>query len=351
MSNLSYAILGTGALGGFYGARLQRAGLKVHFLLHQDYQHVKHHGLVIESVDGDFTLPKVHAYCDVHQMPRCDVVAVALKTTQNNSLPEMLPALVKDDGVVLVLQNGLGIEEQVAQIVGPERVIGGLCFVCSNKIGPGHIRHLDYREIWLAAYQADSSQTLREGEMRAPTKPPQLATLRMQQIAEDFAQAGIPTELGEDLLLARWRKLVWNIPFNGLSVVLNATTQELMADGYSRSLVEQLMDEVASAAQHCMRTARQECLISHGFIQQMLDSTVKMKPYYPSMKIDYDQRRPMEVEAIFGTPLRVAQQAGAQSPQIAMLYQQLKFLDAQNCPGNNPANLMSKTTLKSTPPY
>ena len=86
----SYAIIGTGALGGFYGARLQRAGCELHFLLHSDYEHVRQHGLVCESKDGDFTLPKVNAYSDVRDMPKCDVVCVCLKTTQNHLLPQLL---------------------------------------------------------------------------------------------------------------------------------------------------------------------------------------------------------------------------------------------------------------------
>lgn len=150
MSDRSYAIVGTGALGGFYGALLQKAGMDVHFLLHRDYQQVSKHGLVVDSKNGNFTLPHVNAYADVNKMPCCDVVVVALKTTQNHLLPKLLPNLVKDDGVVLVLQNGLGVEDEVATIVGDKRVMGGLCFLCSNKVKPGHIHHLDYGEIKLA---------------------------------------------------------------------------------------------------------------------------------------------------------------------------------------------------------
>lgn len=310
MPNRSYAILGTGALGGYYGACLQRAGLDVHFLLHSDYEHVYKQGLVIESPNGDLTLPQVNAYGDVRKMPSCDVVVVALKTTQNYLLPEMLPTMVKDDGVVLVLQNGLGIEEEVAQIVGSQRVMGGLCFLCSNKVGPGHIRHLDYGQITLGEY--------------APEYQPGGITKRMRQIADDFERAGIPIQLDEDLLLARWKKLVWNIPYNGLSVVLNATTDELMADKYTRSLVEQLMDEVVAAA---AATGR---IICDRFVQQMLDYTEKMTPYRTSMKLDYDEGRQMELETLFGNPLRAATARGANLPLISMLYRQLKFLDAKN---------------------
>lgn len=309
-SDRTYAILGTGALGGFYGSRLQKAGADVHFLLHSDYEHVNKHGLVIESKDGDFTLPDVRAYDDVQKMPPCDVVIVAFKTTHNHLLPKLLPSVVKDDGVVLVLQNGLGVEDEVAQIVGDKRVMGGLCFLCSNKVGPGHIRHLDYGEVKFAEYAIGYNS--------------QGITTRMCQIAADFENAGIPIKLAADLLLARWQKLVWNIPYNGLSVVLDARTDELMGNTHTRALVEELMWEVAAGAKSCDR------IIANSFIEMMLDWTVKMKPYRTSMKIDYDEKRPLEVETMFGNPLRLAQQKGANLPKITMLYQQLKFLDARN---------------------
>ncbi|MBW4554741.1 MAG: putative 2-dehydropantoate 2-reductase [Trichormus sp. ATA11-4-KO1] len=310
MCDRKYAILGTGALGGFYGARLQKAGLDVHFLLKSDYEHVSKSGLVVDSKDGDFILPQVNAYNDVNKMPQCDVVVIALKTTQNYLLPKLLPPVVKDHGVVLVLQNGLGVEEEVAQIVGNVTVIGGLCFLCSNKVGLGHIRHLDYGKITMGEY---THQYYPGG-----------ITNRMQQIADDFNSAGIPIELAEDLLLARWQKLVWNIPYNGLSVILNARTDELMADASTRILVEQLMNEVTTGAKSSGR------IIPNSFMQTMLNYTAEMKPYRTSMKIDYDERRPLEVEAIFGNPLRKTQAAGVNLPQITCVYHQLKFLDGKN---------------------
>jgi 2-dehydropantoate 2-reductase len=306
----SYTIIGTGAVGGFYGACLQRAGFEVHFLVHSDYEHMRKHGLVIESKEGDFTLPSVHAYQDVREIPATDVIVIALKATQNYLLTQLLPPLVTAHSIILVLQNGLGIEEEIAQIVGDIPIIGGLCFLCSNKVGPGHIQHIDYKAITLAEY-AEGYQP------RGITEP-------MVALAHDLKAADIPIILFEDLWMARWKKLVWNIPYNGLSVVLDATTQELMANANSRSLVEQLMKEVLIGAQ----TAHQS--MPEIFIQEMLDHTEKMKPYRTSMKIDYDEHRPMEVEAILGSPLRSAQARGIELPKISMLYHQLKFLDTQN---------------------
>jgi len=303
VSTRRYAIIGTGALGAFYGARLQRAEVDVHFLLHSDYEHVAQHGLVCESKDGDFTLPQVHAYREMRALPACDVVIVALKATQNHRLAELLPP----SGAILLMQNGLGGEELLAGIVGPDRVVSGLSFLCSNKVGPGHIRHLDYGQVALGEFAT-----------RGPSD-------RLRALADDFARAGIPVQLLDDFRVARWNKLVWNIPFNGLSVVLNATTTELMAQAATRQLCEQLMCEIVTAAR------AGGVPVEDAVVAKMLDHTVKMTPYRTSMKIDFDEHRPMEVEAIFGNPLRAAQSAGAAAPRLETLYRLLQFLDAGNC--------------------
>ncbi|MBD2485742.1 putative 2-dehydropantoate 2-reductase [Planktothrix sp. FACHB-1365] len=310
MVTRSYAIIGTGAVGGFYGAKLQKAGLEVHFLLNRDYEFVRTQGLKIDSLEGNFTLPQVQAYNDVHQMPPCDVVIITLKTTHNYLLPQLLPPIVKPDGVVLLLQNGLNVEPQIAEIVGEKRVMGGLCFICSNKVGPGHIQHIDYSAVHLGEYQ-DQYQ-------------PGGISERMQEIAVDFQRAQIPIELSEDLMLSRWKKLVWNIPYNGLSVVLDARTDEIMTNPETRLLAAELMGEVVAIASSYNRH------LPKNYIELMLDHTDKMKPYLTSMKLDYDAHRPLELEAIVGNPLQAAIAQGVDVPKITMLYQQLKFLDTRN---------------------
>ena len=310
ITHRSYAILGTGAIGGFYGGRLQKAGFDVHFLLNSDYSHVKEHGLAIESVDGDFTLENVNAYNNVQEMPPCDVVVVALKTTQNYLLPQLLPPLLKENSIVVLLQNGLGAEEDVGKFIKNLPIIGGLCFVCSNKIKPGHIRHLDYGVVTFAEYSENGK--------------PAGITENIRLIAGDFEKTEIPIILNEDLILTRWKKLVWNVPYNGLSVVLDAQTNELMANEYTRRLAEELMREVVAGAAACDR------IIPEVVIEKMLDNTDKMEPYLTSMKLDYDRRNALEIEAIFGNPLRTAQSGGVNLPRMSMLYQQLKFLDARN---------------------
>lgn len=301
------AIIGTGAVGGYYGGLLQQAGATVHFLLHSDYGHVRQHGLRIESPNGNFQLPDVHAYNAAETMPRCDVVIVALKTTANPILKNILPNVLKDDGFVLTLQNGLGSEEEIETIVGAERVIGGLCFLCANKIAPGHILHLDYGLITLGEYRADGQ--------------PGGITPRLKELGDDMQSAGIEIQLIDDLPLARWKKLVWNIPFNGLSVVRDSLTDVLVREPETRALCKTLMNEVAAASVR---------LIEPAFINKMILHTEKMAPYAPSMKLDFDQGNPMEIESIYGNPLRSAKVRGITMPETEKLYHQLLALNPRD---------------------
>ena len=305
--HFSYAIIGTGGIGGYYGGLLAKAGADVHFLLHSDYEQVKTHGLIVKSKNGDFALPSVNAYRHSADMPRCDVVLICLKSVNNPILKEILPSTIKNDGVAIVMENGLGVEDEVAQIVGPSRVMGGLCFICSHKIGPGVIHHLDYGAVKFVEYSADHSACG--------------ITERMKQIAENFKNAGVsPVELAPDLQIARWQKLVWNIPFNGLSITLDTNTQRIVQNESTRKLAKSIMDELIDGA------AMLGHAFPHTFAEAMLIATDRMLPYQPSMKLDFDGGKPTELEYIFGNPLRALQHTGFNAPLLESLYREIWYL-------------------------
>ena len=304
----SYAIIGTGALGGYYGARLHHAGSDVHFLLHSDYEHVRAHGLRVRSKHGDFSIPRPRIYAAARDLPRCDVAAVCLKTTQNALLAELLPPAIKSDGIVVMMQNGLEIEADAAAVLPRHVILGGLAFLCSNKVGPGEIHHLDYGAVRL-------------GEHRSDGRPAGI-TPAMLAVADDFKRAGIPTVLEDDLVLARWKKLVWNVPYNGMCVVEGCTTNVLMADPRTRAQCAAIMNEVLAIA------AAQGRRIHPSFVEAMLADTAKMAPYKPSMLLDYERGQPLELDAIYRRPLAAAAAAGVQCPETRALYARLVEIDA-----------------------
>ncbi len=301
---LRYAVIGTGALGGFYGGMLARAGKEVHFLFNSDYEFVLKNGLKIDSISGDFHLHQVFAHRSVSAMPKCDVVLVCLKTTNNQLLRELLPPLLHQDSMIILIQNGLEIEKDLARHFPDQAIAGGLAFICSSKAGPGHITHLDYGKLTIGLYQGNNHDQL-------------------QQVCADFNEANVPADLSHDLLKSRWQKLVWNIPFNGMTVVLNTTTDRLINHTETRQLIYELMLEVIHGANHC------GVHVDHNFAHKMIELTENMSPYAPSMKLDFDFKRTMEIEYIYSRPVQVALKAGYEMKKVAMLEKQLRFIQQQ----------------------
>ena len=298
---MKYAIIGTGAIGGFYGARLDKAGFEVHFLLHTDYQYVVDHGLTIDSCDGNFTLPSPKVYDSTSEMPQCDVVIVALKTTQNHLLPSLLPPLLKPDTIILLIQNGIGVEADVQQLFPSQPIAAGMAFICSAKAGPGHINHQFYGNINIGNYSCHNPQ--RYGQMLA-----------------DFRAAGIGAA-DVEYLEARWKKAVWNMPFNGMTVALNTTTNRLLSCESTHRLIYDQMLEVIGAAQ-----ALGVENLDTRFADKMIANTIKMPPYSPSMKLDFDFHRPMEINYLYTRPIEEARAAGFAMPKLEMLEAELQFI-------------------------
>lgn len=298
---MKYAIIGTGAIGGFYGARLDKAGFEVHFLLHTDYQYVVDHGLTIDSCDGNFTLPSPKVYDSTSKMPQCDVVIVALKTTQNHLLSSLLPPLLKPDTIILLIQNGIGVEADVQQLFPSQPIAAGMAFICSAKAGPGHINHQFYGNINIGNYSCHNPQ-------------------RYNQMLADFRAAGIGAA-DVDYLEARWKKAVWNMPFNGMTVALNTTTNRLLSCESTHRLIYDQMLEVIGAAQ-----ALGVKNLDTRFADKMIANTIKMPPYSPSMKLDFDFHRPMEINYLYTRPIAEARAAGFAMPKLEMLEAELKFI-------------------------
>jgi 2-dehydropantoate 2-reductase len=318
---MKIGVVGCGALGSYYGAKLWRAGHEVHFLLRSDYDVVRERGVAIESPGGNFTA-RPHAARVPEEIGVCDLVLIGLKTTANAAFPKLLPPLVGPRTLVLTLQNGLGNEEALARLFPADQVLGGLCFVCLNRLRPGFVRHSDHGYVVL-------------GEFRRPSQA------RTRAIADLFEQAGVKCNVSEDLARAHWEKLVWNVPFNGLGVaglagveamqagrVLTPVTrrdclgtQELLADARWETLVRGLMLEVIHTATTLGHA------IPETVADKMMERTRTMGDYRASTLIDFERGQPLELESLFLEPLRQGQQAGAETPLLKNLCAVLTELD------------------------
>lgn len=308
-------MIGVGGVGGYYGARLAAAGHLVHWVGRSDVDHLRSHGLRVVSPRGDVHLTDLNVSGPDDPLPGTDVVVVATKTIGNDELALWLAdRLAGRTTVVVVLQNGLDVERpfarELARTAPDVQVLGAMSFICSARPEPGRIEHVDYERVTVAAFTSAVSDV---GDVGA-----------VSGVVDDLTGAGVPCEGLDDLVTGRWRKLVWNIPFNGLSVVLDATTAEMVTDPACRNLVRSLMSEVVDAA------AGTGHPLDAGVIDAMFNSTERMVPYAPSMKLDYLARRPLELEAIYGEPVRTAAAAGVAMARTETLWRQLAFLDQRN---------------------
>lgn len=302
LPNLRIAVVGAGAIGLYYGGKLAHFGRDVHFLLRSDYETVRKKGLRLRGRNENIHVAKLNTARSTADIGPCDLVMVAVKTTANHELPPLLAPLLGAKTMLLTLQNGLGNEEFLAEHFGAERILGGLCFICLERTQPGVVERLD-------------SGRLTIGEFRGYPQP------RTHDIAWEFKRCGVVCSVVADLARERWRKLVWNIPFNGLSVVAGVATARILADDNLRLLALELMDETIAIAKACGHDLPTAVALEH------MKQTRLIGDFKTSTLVDYLAGRPLEIDAIWGEPLRRAHSLGVAAPRLEELYGQLVLLE------------------------
>ena len=276
-------VVGPGAIGGFYGGMLAQSGEDVHFLFRSTFDDILRGGLtLVHHRDGGRSakVENLHAYDSASSLGPCDWIIVAVKATANSALEDMIRPMIGPSTRLLTLQNGMGNVENLHRLFGEDRqVMAGLCFTCINRTSPCVIESL------LPGY-------VQFGQLGG----------RLSRDAETMVQAfetsGIKVRRADSLDDALWRKLCWNVPFNGLAIAAGGITTDLiLADSKLKKRAHDLMLEVQQAAYaHGVE-------IEDSFLNRQFELTEPMGPYRPSSLIDFLDGKPVEVDAIWGEPL------------------------------------------------
>jgi 2-dehydropantoate 2-reductase len=299
------AVIGSGSVGLYYGGKLAARGADVRFLMRSGFDEASQRGILIHSVEGEFVhLRQPAIFRHVREIGPCDLVIVALKATSNSALETLVPPLLREGTLLLTLQNGLGNEEFLAGLFGAERVLGGLCFVCLTRRTPASVHHFGHG--MLAIGEHVRSESPRPG-----------------RIVEAFRKSGIDARLVSELKAERWRKLVWNIPFNGLAVAEGSlTVDKILGDPMLHGRCRMLMNETIKAATALGYPIEKE------YADLQIERTYPMGAYQPSTLVDWLAGKELEVEAIWGEPLRRAKEIGLSLPELEQLYQRLTEMQA-----------------------
>lgn len=297
---MKIGIIGSGAIGLYYGGLLLKNGHEVVFLMRSDLEVARERGVRLLQGGEEIFAGDVAAFASAEEMGVCDLVIVALKTTANSSLAALLPPLVDQHTKLLTLQNGLGNDQVLAKLFPENLIFGGLCFVCLNRTGPAVVENFMKGSVSIGPNDPERGEEAKE-------------------LVELFEEAGVKTRFEADLLAVQWKKLVWNVPFNGLAIAAGGVCTDVIVDSPELcSEARALMDEILQAA------GALGYVFKEGFADYQIEITRPMGPYRPSSMIDFVDGRPVEVESIWGEPLRQAKAAGVATPKLEMLYALLK---------------------------
>ncbi len=291
-------IVGTGAIGGFYAGMLFKAGSEISILAKSDFEKIKKDGIAIESIWGDFKFMPKNIYRNISECKeKFDFIIIATKVLPEISLQSLIGQVVDEKTSIVLIQNGIFIEDDVVKIFPNNHLLSVIAFIASERVASGLIKHSD-------------SGKLTFGEYHLPdlNKTKSLIAL--------FEKSNVPCFLVEDIQFERWKKLVWNAAFNPISVVAGGLdSKEILDNPYLEKLVKNVMMEVVLLAK------LQNYEISKEFVEKTISDTKNRKiPSRTSMLIDFEAGNKMEFEAILGNALRFAKLKMVEVPYIETLY-------------------------------
>jgi len=303
----SILLIGTGAVGSYYSGKLWQAGARISAVCRSDYSVIKKNGITVKSILGDFNFMPDEVIKDINDYSLVpDYIMVATKVLPEINITDMIAPRVGKNTSIILLQNGINIEKPVADVFPDNEIISALAFICVSREQPGMVHHQDYGRLVIGHYPSGTSE-------------------KTSLLNELFVKSGVQCQLDTDIITARWKKLIWNAPFNPMSVLAGgANTQEMMGSEASLVLARKIMEEVVQLAE---ATGHH---IPRAFITKNLDDTAVMTPYKTSMLLDYENKRPMEVEAILGNALRIAKEKNISVPHIESLYGLLSLINSKN---------------------
>ncbi len=301
-------ICGTGAIGGFYGALLAKAGAEVSVLCRSDYEQVKLHGYQIESAtlgSWNFQPAQIVRTADMYD-GQADFVILCSKITPDVDRVGLIAAAVSESSSIVFIQNGVEVEQELLDAFPENEVISGLAFICSNRIAPGHIKHIAYGKLTLGSLNREESLS------------------KAHRLIQAINQAGIESIYSDNIIASRWLKLLWNASFNPLSVLSDGlSTQAILSS--QEALIRQIMQEVCEIAK-----ARGYPLASDS-IDINIQNTYTMPAYKTSMLLDYQSHKTMEMEVILGNCIKAADTEQIDCPTLKTLYalMQLKVMQTR----------------------
>jgi len=298
---MRFAVIGAGGVGGYFGGKLAHGGVDVVFIARgKTLEALRTNGLRVDSINGDFFVPKVNATDDPKSVGPVDVVLLAVKTSQIPEVLETIQPLIGNDTAVIPLENGMDAPEQIANAVGREHAMGGLCAIVSFIAAPGHIRH------------AASDPFLMFGELDNSRSE------RALRIADAMKAAGITADVPPDIHKSMWTKFLFIAPMSGFGAVTRVPVGAWRAVPEVRELARGAIEEIIALA-----NARGVQLSPNAVDETFARFDGLAPDATSSLQRDIMQGKPSELDAQLGAVVRMGRESGVATPIHELLYSML----------------------------
>lgn len=299
------AIIGAGGVGGYYGARLAQAGEDVVFVARGPHlAAMREHGLQIRDRDGDFSIDPVQATDDAGTIGAVDVALLCVKMYDTAETARLLQPALGPDSVVVTMQNGVEAPDIVAEIIGPGRTLGAATYISSTIEAPGIIRH---------------NNDMARVDIGEPSGP---ASERVAKLVATLTRAGIEAHAADDMAALLWSKFVLLAANSGVAAVTRQSTHAVQNDPVIADTWRAAVDEVVRVG-HALGVA-----LPDDIVRRCLDWIESNPPIKPSLLVDLEGGRRLEVPWLSGAVHRLGQSAGVPTPIHSTIYAALRpFVD------------------------
>ena len=308
----TFLIIGTGAVGGYYGGMLVKAGFNVTFIARgKNYEALKKNGLTLILEGKKEILPiKVSTSCDLHLHGVFDYIFICVKSPDTKEAVENIKNNVSENTTVVSFQNGIENEEIISEILGKEHVIGANVYVTSKLISPGVVDQFGYNAVTIGEFS-------------------KIKTERILELKTILDSANILCNISEDISSDLWNKLVWNASFNPISVITEKTVDKMMEEPETYELLENIMEEVKRTAIAHGVNIRPDTVDfnlnrSKGIIRINAAESQDFNGFKTSMLQDFERGKPLELEELVGVVVRKAKEKNVSVPNIERVYNQIK---------------------------
>jgi 2-dehydropantoate 2-reductase len=305
--NNKVLIVGAGGVGAYFGGRLAQAGMEVSALCRSNYEQVKENGFEIKSIAGDFSFKPAGVYRSCSEYPdTADYLIVTTKVLPDIDVVKIIKDAIKPGTMIVLIQNGIEIEQEIAKAFPDNELVSSIAYIGVFQLDGGKIEHQAAGRLKMGVYKGGSSD-------------------KLDMLAASFTKVNVECEIVEDIEFFRWVKLIWNAPYNPVSVLAGGVDTKVISETKAlEDLCAKLMEEVCAVAKS------RGIHLPDDIIQKNLDYTRNFPPYKTSMLLDFENKRPLEVDAIVGKVVRIANEEKVAVPYLETIYALLTSVDIEN---------------------